>query len=86
MKRISPEQENEIAEINNDTDRDGIKPEIDLSTCNGCGGCIEIAPEIFRFNDAFGFLEVMELDYYNLKLVEEAIKNCPKKSITSGEE
>ena len=57
------------------------KPTVDLGACTKCGGCIEIAPDIFRFNDVFGYLEVCELDYYDSGLVEEAIKNCPEDCI-----
>lgn len=58
-----------------------VVPEVDLALCNGCGGCIDVAPEIFRWNDAFGFLEVVDLDCYDVDLVEEAIRNCPKNAI-----
>ena len=62
------------------------RPEIDLTICNGCGGCVEVAPEIFRFNEAAGFLEVADLDYYDPELVDEAVRMCPEDAIKSGEE
>lgn len=55
--------------------------EVDIASCNRCGGCVEIAPEIFRFNEMFGFLEVVERQLYDSDVVEEAIRNCPKKAI-----
>ena len=57
------------------------KPAVDLGVCTKCGGCIEVAPKIFRFNEAAGFLEVCDLDYYDQGLVDEAIKNCPEDCI-----
>lgn len=63
-----------------------IKPEIDIAACNGCGGCVELGPEIFRVNETFGFVEVVELDYYDPEIVLEAVKNCPKRAIEVSEE
>ena len=57
------------------------KPTIDLGACSRCGGCIEVAPDIFRFNETFGYLEVCSLDSYNRERVDEAIKNCPEDCI-----
>ncbi len=56
-------------------------PVIDLGRCTECGGCIEIAPEVFRYNPETGMMEVIELPRYPEELVEEAIKNCPEKCI-----
>ena len=61
--------------------KSSMKPEIDIAACNGCGGCVELGPEIFRFNETFGFYEVVELDYYDPEIVMEAVKNCPKGAI-----
>jgi len=58
-----------------------MRPSIDLGACSKCGGCIEVAPEIFQFNEAAGYLEVRELDSYDKELVDEAIKNCPEDCI-----
>ena len=58
-----------------------ITPEIDIAACNNCGGCVELGPEIFRVNEMFGFVEVVELDYYDPDIVLEAVKNCPKRAI-----
>ncbi len=57
------------------------RPGIDLGACTRCGGCVEIAPEVFRFCEGAGFVEVCELDWYNPELVDEAIKFCPEDCI-----
>jgi len=56
-------------------------PTVDLGACTKCGGCIEVAPDIFQFNSAAGYLEVCDLDSYDEELVDEAIKNCPEDCI-----
>ena len=63
---------------------DGMKkiPVIDLGRCTECAGCIEIAPEVFRYNTATGMMEVVDLLRYPEDLVDEAIKNCPEKCIS----
>ena len=57
------------------------RPVIDLGACTKCGGCIEVAPEIFRLNEAGGYVEVKELSGYDQELVDEAIKLCPEDCI-----
>lgn len=57
-------------------------PSIDLGRCSECQGCIEIAPTVFRFNQATGMMEVIEQEGYPEDLIGEAIKNCPEKCIT----
>ena len=57
------------------------RPAVDLGACTTCGGCVEIGPEIFRLRDDTGFLEVLDLDYYDPAIVEEAIKYCPEDCI-----
>lgn len=56
-------------------------PSIDLGLCSECRGCIEIAPQVFRYNPATGLMEIIELDEYPVDLVEEAMKNCPEDCI-----
>ena len=56
-------------------------PIIDLGECSSCGGCIEVAQKVFRYNSVMGMMEVLELQVYPIDLVEEAIKNCPKDCI-----
>lgn len=54
---------------------------IDIGRCSECKGCTEIAPDIFQYNQIAGFMEAIDLDEYDEKLVLEAMKNCPKKCI-----
>jgi ferredoxin len=56
------------------------RPEIDLGACNGCGTCIEVSPDVFRFND-LGFVQVADLDAYPEAEVDEAIALCPEDCI-----
>lgn len=56
-------------------------PTIDLGGCSECQGCIEVAPEVFRYNASTGMMEVIELDEYPEGSVDEAIKNCPENCI-----
>ncbi len=57
-------------------------PVIDLGRCSECMGCVEIAPQIFQYNEYLGYMEVAEMDYYEKKDVDEAIKNCPEDCIS----
>lgn len=57
-------------------------PSIDLGRCSECLGCIEVAPNVFRYNSATGKMEVIDLDNYQRDVVEEAMKNCPKDCIS----
>lgn len=57
-------------------------PVIDLSRCTECQGCVEVAPEVFRYNDNTGMMEVVELPDYPAVLVDEAIKDCPEDCIS----
>jgi ferredoxin len=52
-------------------------PVIDLGSCNLCGGCMELCPEVFCLNQGTGFVEVADLRNYPEAEVDEAIKNCP---------
>ncbi len=52
-------------------------PAIDIGICTKCEGCIEVAPQIFRYNDAAGYIEVIDLEEYSEEDVDEAIKICP---------
>lgn len=56
-------------------------PIIDMSRCSLCGGCVEVAPKVFRYNSVMGIMEVIDFQVYPDALVEEAIKNCPKDCI-----
>jgi ferredoxin len=56
-------------------------PVIDLGRCSECRGCIEIAPEVFRFNDQTRMMEVADLPEYPDARVNEAIRDCPEDCI-----
>ena len=51
-------------------------PVIDLSQCDLCGICTEVAPSVFRLSDA-GFVMVVDLMTYPEDDVDAAIRNCP---------
>ena len=51
-------------------------PVVDLSQCDLCEICVEVAPAVFRISDA-GFVMVVDLPTYPEDDVDEAIKNCP---------
>lgn len=44
-------------------------------------GCVEVAPEVFRYNEDNGYLEVIDMQEYPEDIVREAIKCCPKDCI-----
>lgn len=56
-------------------------PSIDFGRCSECLGCIEVAPQVFRYNTSTGMMEVIDLLRYPEDLVDEAIKNCPEDCI-----
>ena len=56
-------------------------PVIDPGRCSDCRGCIEIAPEVFRYNDQTGMMEVVDLAFYPQGKVDEAIRFCPEDCI-----
>jgi ferredoxin len=57
-------------------------PAVDLGRCSRCQGCIEIAPEIFRYNEETGSVDVIDLPVYPMDKVNEAIKYCPEDCIS----
>ncbi len=52
-------------------------PTVDIGKCTLCMGCVEVAPQVFRYNKAGDYIEVLDLDEYPEKEVDEAIKICP---------
>ena len=62
------------------------RPTVELSRCSKCGGCLEVAPDIFRFSESGGYVEVAELADYDIDKVEEAMKYCPENCIHWEEE
>ena len=61
------------------------KPDIDIGACTLCMGCVEICPEVFRYIDA-GYIEIIDLQVYPEKEVDEAIMFCPEDCISWHEE
>lgn len=57
-------------------------PVVDLGRCSRCQGCIEIAPDVFRYNEETGSVEVIDLPAYPVDKVNEAIKYCPEDCIS----
>ncbi len=57
-------------------------PSIDPALCNQCGGCVEVAPQVFAVNPATGMIEVVALPSYPREEVAEAIRYCPKGCIS----
>jgi len=58
------------------------RPTVDLGACTKCGGCIEVAPQVFRYNEAVGYIEVIDAEYYDEDCVDEAIRDCPTDCIS----
>jgi len=61
------------------------KPDIDIGACTLCMGCIEVCPEVFKYNDA-GYIEIIDLQEYPEKDIDEAIMLCPEDCISWQEE
>jgi len=61
------------------------KPDIDIGACTLCMGCVEICPEVFRYNDA-GYIEIEDRPDYSEKEVDEVIMLCPEDCISWHEE
>lgn len=41
-----------------------------------------MAPQVFRFNEAVGYIEVIDAEYYDEDCVDEAIRDCPTDCIS----
>lgn len=61
-------------------------PVVDLSECIECECCVEICPEVFRCNEAVGYIEVVELEKYPELDIQDAINFCPTDCISWEEE
>jgi len=61
------------------------KPDIDIGACTLCMGCVEVCPEVFRQNDV-GYIEVIDLQKYSEKDIDDAIMFCPEDCISWQEE
>lgn len=57
-------------------------PEIDETTCIGCGACEEICPEVFKYNPSLGFALVMNPEGADIAKIKEACEACPVHCIT----
>lgn len=57
-------------------------PSIDLGRCSECLGCVEVAPDVFRYNEATGRMEIIDQLHFQQTTIDEAIKNCPKDCIS----
>ena len=57
------------------------KPDIDFGACTLCMGCVEVCPKVFRYNDA-GYIEVIDLQEYSEKDIDDAIMFCPEDCIS----
>ena len=61
------------------------RPDIDIGDCTLCMGCIELCPEAFQYNDA-GYIEIIELQDYPEKEIDDVIMLCPGDCISWLEE
>ena len=57
------------------------KPDIDIGDCTLCMACVEICPEVFRYNVA-GYIEVIDLQEYSEKDIDDAMVLCPEDCIS----
>ena len=55
-------------------------PIVDLSLCTVCLGCLDVAPDVFKLNEA-GYIEVLEMEKYPEDEVNDAIIYCPEDAI-----
>lgn len=59
---------------------------VDTGRCTLCKGCLEVAPEVFRYNQDLNIIQVADLEHYPEPKVDEAIKLCPEDCITWEDE
>lgn len=57
------------------------RPVIDIGPCTLCMGCAEVCPQVFKYSEDAGYMQVVELGTYPVDLVDEAIKYCPEDCI-----
>jgi len=60
----------------------GKRVVIDEEECMGCEACVEIAPDVFEFDDDTGKALVVQHEGGDIGLVEEAMDACPADCIT----
>ena len=54
---------------------------IDTYLCNGCGTCVEMCPEVFRFDETSGKAELVTAEPEITDEVYQAAAYCPEKCI-----
>ena len=54
---------------------------IDTYRCNGCGTCIEMCPDVFRYDEANGKATLVDPDPVITEEVYQAAAYCPEKCI-----
>jgi ferredoxin len=55
---------------------------IDTFECTGCGGCVDLCPEVFGFREQDEKAYVIRPDAVTLDCVKEIIVLCPPKCIS----
>lgn len=60
----------------------GKKVVIDEEECMGCEACVEIAPDIFEFNEDDEKAFVIKAEGGDPEAIQEAIDACPASCIT----
>ena len=53
------------------------RPVVDIGSCTLCLGCLEVAPDVFKYNSDLNIIEVVDLQKYPEAGINEAIKICP---------
>jgi len=61
-------------------------PVIDQGTCNLCGGCLDVCPDVFILNDELGIIEIKDMLVYPEDTIDETIAICPEDSISWEDE
>jgi len=56
---------------------------LDAHLCNGCGGCVELCPELFRMDEAGAKAELLALRAPLSPALAEAIKMCARQCIST---
>ena len=59
---------------------------IDEEECIGCESCVELCPEVFRFDEETDKAVVIDENLGDADCVEEAIASCPAECIYVGDD
>ena len=59
----------------------GKKVVIDEAECMGCEACVEIAPDVFKFNSDDEKAVVIKAEGGDEALIQEAMDSCPASCI-----